>query len=309
MQTFLSSLMTYLTEADIALIREDLKFKRDASLRVNILRTTDSEALKSLSSIGISPIAFPDIAHAYTITRDEEYTIKGNPIFNSGRIYLQSISSQIPALCMDLSPGMNVLDACAAPGSKTSQIMALMNGRGHLDALEPSPVRFSKLERTIYMLKVPNTDAHKMRFQDFHAQNPDKIYDRILLDVPCSGEGRLDTLDGEAVTISLHKHQAERSFELLSLAVGHLSKNGRIVFSTCTMHPIENEEVVARFLELHPEFQMVTIDHAFVAHLDRCSLKERVAAKFPKEVLEKSLRIRPSRKLEGFYVAVLERKK
>lgn len=75
------------------------------------------------------------------------------------------------------------------------------------------------------------------------------------------------------------------------------------------MHPIENEEVVARFLELHPEFQMVTIDHAFVVHLDRCSLKERVAAKFPKEVLEKSLRIRPSRKLEGFYVAVLERKK
>lgn len=224
MQTFLSSLMTYLTEADIALIREDLKFKRDASLRVNALRATDSEALKSLAALGIYPVAFPNIDHAYTITREEEYAIKGNPIFNSGKIYLQSISSQIPALCMNLSPGMNVLDACAAPGSKTSQIMALMNGSGHLDALEPSPVRFSKLERTIHMLKVPNVYAHKMRFQDFHTQNPDKIYDRILLDVPCSGEGRLDTLDGEAVTISLHKHQAERGLEILTLASNHLSE-------------------------------------------------------------------------------------
>ena len=74
------------------------------------------------------------------------------------------------------------------------------------------------------------------------------------------------------------------------------------------MHPIENEEVIAKFLENHPDFQMISLDAPFVAHLDRCSLKDRVAAKFPKEVLEKSLRIRPSRKLEGFYVAVLERK-
>ena len=145
MQTFLSSLMTYLTEADIALIREDLKFKRDASLRVNILRTTDSEALKSLSSIGISPIAFPDIAHAYTITRDEEYTIKGNPIFNSGRIYLQSISSQIPALCMDLSPGMNVLDACAAPRSSAlrNQPLASPISSASAPATRRSPCRKS----------------------------------------------------------------------------------------------------------------------------------------------------------------------
>ena len=126
MQTFLSSLMTYLTEADVVHIQEDLRFKRDASLRVNTLCATDSEALDLLAAIGVTPVAFSNIPHAYTITRDEEYRIKGNPIFNSGKIYLQSISSQIPALCMDLSSGMNVLDACAAPGSKTSQIMALM---------------------------------------------------------------------------------------------------------------------------------------------------------------------------------------
>ena len=95
MQTFLSSLITYLTEADIALIREDLKFKRDASLRVNILRTTDSEALKSLSSIGISPIAFPDIAHAYTITREEEYAI----FADTGTLY-GSLSWYECARCM-----------------------------------------------------------------------------------------------------------------------------------------------------------------------------------------------------------------
>lgn len=152
MQTFLQSLATYLSPGDISAIQADLLVGRRASFRVNTLLSCDEEVLTALKSLDIEPEPFPGIPSAYTISREEEYRLKGNPLFNSGKLYMQSISSQVPVLCMDLSPGMHVLDACAAPGSKTSQIMAIMQGSGVVDALEPSPVRYAKLERTIEML-------------------------------------------------------------------------------------------------------------------------------------------------------------
>lgn len=188
MQTFLQSLQSYLSQEDIDQIHQDLSSGRRASFRVNTLISSDEEVLSGLANIQITPESFPGLSSAYTISRDEEYRLKGNPLFNSGKLYMQSISSQVPVLCMDLSPGMRVLDACAAPGSKTSQIMAIMQGKGILDALEPSPIRLAKLERTMDMLKVPNVKCYKMRLQDFCARHPTKKYDRILLDVPCSGE-------------------------------------------------------------------------------------------------------------------------
>lgn len=146
-----------------------------------------------------------------------------------------------------------------------------------------------------------------MRIQDFDARHPDKKYDRILLDVPCSGEGRLRSVDEEAVTASLHDYQAKRGLEILSRAAKHLAIGGRIVFSTCTTHPSENEMVVKRFLELHRDFEIGAIDIPALEHLEVCHLIPQVATQIPEAIIRHSLRIRPSRQLEGFYVAVLEK--
>lgn len=307
MQTFLQSLQSYLRPSDVEAIRSDLSHGQRASFRVNTLRSGDHEVITALKALDIVPEPFPGIPSAYTISREEEYRLKGNPLFNSGKLYMQSISSQIPVLCMDLSPGMKVLDACAAPGSKTSQIMAIMQGRGMIDALEPSPIRFAKLERTIEMLRVPHVTTHRVKLQDFHARHPDKEYDRILLDVPCSGEGRLRSVDEEAITQSLHEYQAKRALELLSIASEHLTPGGKIVFSTCTPHPTEDEMVIKRFLELHRDFEIGAIDIPALEYLDVCHLGDQIAAQIPEEIIRHSLRIRPSRRLEGFYVAVLQK--
>lgn len=160
------------------------------------------------------------------------------------------------------------------------------------------------------MLSVPNTQTYQCTLQRFLTLHQSLRYDRILLDVPCSGEGRLSDKDAPSLSLSEHQVYADRGFELLSLAAERLAPSGRIVFSTCTLHPSENEAVVSRFLDASPEFRMVTIDlldGIDTMSLDRCSLTQDAARLYSDDVVAQSLRIRPSNQMEGFYVAVLER--
>ncbi len=176
----------------------------------------------------------------------------------AGAYYIQEASATLPVTMLSVDgSGQRVLDLCAAPGGKSTQIADLMNGQGVLVSNEIIPSRASILSENIERMGVENalvisSDPVKLcdRFPGY--------FDRILVDAPCSGEGMFRR-NPEAVSewsLDNVKMCAKRQDMLLDCAVSMLSEDGRIVYSTCTFSPEEDEEAVERFLSRHPEFEV-----------------------------------------------------
>lgn len=173
----------------------------------------------------------------------------------AGVYYLQEASAMAPVALLDPKPGERVCDLCAAPGGKTTQIAGRMLGRGFLVCNEINPKRAKILSRNIERMGVANalvTNEHPEtlanRFPGF--------FDRVLVDAPCSGEGMFRKEEAAVTDWSQETVQmcARRQREILDSAARLVRPGGRLVYSTCTFAPEEDEETVAAFLESHPEF-------------------------------------------------------
>lgn len=173
----------------------------------------------------------------------------------AGVYYLQEASAMAPVALLDPKPGERVCDLCAAPGGKTTQIAGRMLGQGFLVCNEINPKRAKILSRNIERMGVANalvTNEHPetlaSRFSGF--------FDRVLVDAPCSGEGMFRKEEAAVTDWSQETVQmcARRQREILDSAARLVRPGGRLVYSTCTFAPEEDEETVAAFLEAHPEF-------------------------------------------------------
>ena len=173
----------------------------------------------------------------------------------AGVYYLQEASAMAPVALLDPQPGEKVCDLCAAPGGKTTQIAGRMLGQGFLLCNEINPKRAKILSRNIERMAVPNalvTNEHPetlaKRFPGF--------FDRVLVDAPCSGEGMFRKEEAAVTDWSPETVQmcARRQGEILNSAARLVRPGGRLVYSTCTFAPEEDEDAVAAFLEAHPEF-------------------------------------------------------
>lgn len=173
----------------------------------------------------------------------------------AGVYYLQEASAMAPVALLDPQPGEKVCDLCAAPGGKTTQIAGRMLGRGFLLCNEINPKRAKILSRNIERMAVSNalvTNEHPETL----AQRFPGFFDRVLVDAPCSGEGMFRkeeaaVTDWSEETVAMC---ARRQGEILSSAAKLVRPGGRLVYSTCTFAPAEDEGAVAAFLEAHPEF-------------------------------------------------------
>ncbi len=173
----------------------------------------------------------------------------------AGVYYLQEASAMAPVALLDPQPGERICDLCAAPGGKTTQIAGRMLGKGFLLCNEFSPKRARILSRNIERMAVANalvtnedTAVLADRFPGF--------FDRVLVDAPCSGEGMFRKEEAAVTDWSQETVEmcARRQGEILRNAARMVRPGGRLVYSTCTFAPEENEEAVAAFLERHPEF-------------------------------------------------------
>ena len=179
----------------------------------------------------------------------------------AGVYYLQEASAMAPVALLDPQPGEKVCDLCAAPGGKTTQIAGRMMGQGFLLCNEINPKRAKILSRNIERMAVPNalvTNEHpeklEKRFPGF--------FDRVLVDAPCSGEGMFRKEEAAVTDWSQETVEmcARRQAEILDSAANMVRPGGRLVYSTCTFAPEEDEGAVAAFLERHPEFSPEIID-------------------------------------------------
>lgn len=191
---------------------------------------------------------------------DGRYILDGarpglSPLHAAGVYYIQEASAMAPAMVLKAQPGELILDLCAAPGGKSGQIAAALNGRGALVANEPDAGRARILSATLERLGVCNALVTNAWPNELAARFPE-TFDAILVDAPCSGEGmfRREPEARLEWRASSPAGCAARQAGILDEAAKMLKPGGRMVYSTCTFNRAENEQTVFAFLERHPEF-------------------------------------------------------
>lgn len=179
--------------------------------------------------------------------------------FKNGECWLQDEASQLVSEFLDVSDNMKVLDACSAPGTKTAATATLMHNTGHIDAIELHEVRTELINKQMIHLGITNVRTYTMDACDVKDKFEHESYDRILVDVPCSGLGvlrRKADIKLRVTPAQLDELQILQA-SILEGVYECLKIDGIMVYSTCTLNRKENEMQVKSFIDRHPEFELI----------------------------------------------------
>jgi NOL1/NOP2/sun family putative RNA methylase len=225
------------------------------------LRLSRRKALSKVPFI-LEPIPWAENGYYY----DPDTRPGKHPYHEAGLYYLQEPSAMAPAGLLSPKPGDRVLDLCAAPGGKSTQLGDMLEGQGLLVANEINPKRAKILSRNIERMGIPNALVLNMHPRDLEGRFPE-FFDKILVDAPCSGEGMFRkeeaaVTDWSQATVEMC---AGRQAEILDSAAKMLRPGGLLCYSTCTFSPEEDEGAVAAFLSRHPDFHVVPVDAPWFA--------------------------------------------
>ena len=252
-EAYLHRMRSQLGESEFAAYLAAMERQPRRALRVNLLKTTaedfSAQAGFSLTPTGILPESF---------FFEDDVAIGRHPLHAAGLCYVQEPAAQAPAALTEAGRGMTVLDLCAAPGGKTTQLAAMMQNTGLLVANEPVRSRAEILAGNIERLGVTNALVTCMR-PDALASSLGACFDLVLVDAPCSGEGMFRK-DETAVREWSEEHVlacAARQEQILASAALLLKPGGRLVYSTCTFSREENEGAIERFLSAHADFSLI----------------------------------------------------
>ncbi|MBQ2948721.1 MAG: RsmF rRNA methyltransferase first C-terminal domain-containing protein [Clostridia bacterium] len=252
-EAYIIQMKRLLGEAGFFAYEKSLSQPVTRALRINLLLCPDGKAPCGIEGLG-DPV--PWAAGSYFVREGARPGL--SPLHEGGLYYLQEPSalSAVSALCPQ--PGERVLDLCAAPGGKSTQIAGLMQGRGLLVCNEPVPSRAQILSRNIERMGVRHAVVTSAMPDQLAPRFP-SFFDRILVDAPCSGEGmfRRQIEAREEWSENSPRGCADRAMEILEQAAKMLRPGGVMVYSTCTFNDTENEGVLARFISAHPEFSPV----------------------------------------------------
>ena len=230
---------------------------RRRGLRVNTLKT-DVHTLLPLFPLPLTPAPFAPDVFCLPPERDTPFKAGSDPLHHAGAYYMQEPSATVPAAVLAARPGERVLDLCAAPGGKSTQLAAAMRGKGVLWCNEYVPARARILQQNLERCGVRNAvvssgDTGRL------CRALAGWADAVLVDAPCSGEGmfRKEPQALSGWSIDNIRLCAARQDEILDNAALAVRPGGRLVYSTCTFAPEEDELAVARFLRRHPDFFLV----------------------------------------------------
>ncbi len=259
------------------------------TLKINALKTDPEEFKKLLNKVNLRYKAgryLPEFFKLQNLTN-----ITAWEYYASGYFNIQDESAGLACRLLDARPGMRVLDMCAAPGGKTAYIAGLMHDEGEIIAIDRFEARLKIMERNINRLGI---NSIKLVEQDA-LEYDDASFDRVLADVPCSGTGTMckkpdikwkkDLLDIRRMT--------ELQYKLLEKASALVKPGGVVVYSTCSIEPEENGDIVNKFLSEHPEFSL-----------------ENASGSFPMEIIDANGCIQTlphSHQLDGAFAAKLVR--
>ncbi|PKL84202.1 MAG: 16S rRNA (cytosine(967)-C(5))-methyltransferase RsmB [Ignavibacteriae bacterium HGW-Ignavibacteriae-3] len=223
-------------------------------LRVNNLVTNADELKRLLTSVDLKFTDgkyLPDFIHLANLSNitDWEY-------FRKGYFSVQDESTGLPIKLLDVKPEMRVLDLCAAPGGKTAFLADLMQNKGEIVALDRFESRLKILKKNLERLKVTNVKTITIDANDY---SDEKGFDRVLIDAPCSGLGTLTKKPDLKWKRDLGdiRNIVNIQYELLKKGAALLKQGGSLVYSTCTIEPEENFEIIQKFLAENSNFKLI----------------------------------------------------
>lgn len=227
------------------------------AFRVNTNKISE-EDFKKINPFGNEKI--PYVSGGYYLDFEK---VGNHPFHHAGMIYVQEPAAMAPAECIDIAPDSYVLDMCAAPGGKSTQLKNKLNDNGLLVSNEIIPSRCKILTGNIERLGLKNCITTCMDTARLAGIFPD-TFDIIMVDAPCSGEGmfRKEQIAIDEWSFENVQKCAERQREILENAVKCLKSGGAIIYATCTFSLEENEMTVDNFLKLHPDFEIVPVKAA-----------------------------------------------
>lgn len=276
-------------------ILEGYSQKRMVTFRVNTLKTSIEkveEVLKN-NNIEFKKVSWSDVA--YIVKNVREDTLKELEVYKKGEIYLQSLSSMLPPIVLEPKENTDILDMCAAPGGKTTELASLTNNNANITACELNKIRIEKLKYNIE--KQGATSVYIMQ-EDSRRINDFFSFDNILLDAPCSGSGTLNVEDvnlEKIFTKKLIEKSQKAQLELLNKAVKILKQGQEMVYSTCSILNVENEEIVSKILK-NNKVEIVPIEFKGKEELPLLSTK-----------IDGTLCVMPTELYEGFFIAKIRK--
>jgi len=283
-----------------------LSNKLATSFRTNTLKTTSASLEKELINQGFEIEKVSWYSDAFLLKNRSIRELTETEEYKKGFLYIQNLSSMIPSLVLDPQPHEKILDITAAPGSKTTQIAALMQNTGELTANDLSFKRLFKLKENLKNMGVINAKVLNLPGESFWKKLPE-YFDRTLVDVPCSMEGRIRYDDPKTYqdwSPKKIKQLAKLQKYLLRSAVAATRVGGTIVYSTCTLAPEENEEVIEWVVSKTPH--ALTVEKILLPSIQ---LQDGLTSWKKKEFTytKNCTRVFPSTTMEGFFVAKLNK--
>ena len=276
------------------------------SFRVNTLISNRNEVQRYLTEQGFVVNQVEWYNDAFVLENKSIRELTETDIYQNGLIYIQNLSSMIPALVLNPQPNERILDLAAAPGSKTTQLAAMMQNTGEIIANDVSRKRLYKTQELLKQYGITNTKISVAKGEFLWKRFPE-VFDKTLIDVPCSMEGRINTSDPKTYadwSPRKVKQLAMLQKYLLRSAISATNVGGVIVYSTCTLSPEENEEVVEWALQKSEG--AVTVEKIDIQGLHVQSGLTTWKKK-TMNYTENCVRVLPNTSMEGFFVAKLRK--
>jgi NOL1/NOP2/sun family putative RNA methylase len=275
--------------------------KRYQTFRINTLKISIEEAHALLLNRKIDFQRVDCCPYAIIVEKASAPELLKSDLISDGLLYAQGLESMLPVIVLDPKPNERVLDLCAAPGSKTSQIAMHMNNQGTLKANEPIRDRLYRLKS---VLQLTGAKAQISSIDGRRLQEHNGLYDRILVDAPCSCEGRFIVNEHKSFaywSVRKIKEMSHKQKGLLLNASRLLGPSGVMVYATCTFAPEENEEVVDWFLRKSDgRFELAPIQIEGIATYP-CLTQWQKRTYDPR--ISDAARILPNERMEGFFIA------
>lgn len=306
-EAFLERYETILGPEHLKKIIQGFDAVRQTWFRVNLLKGEIQEAVGRLHAEGIPFQMNADFPDAGWVEAGDREALLQSSTYEQGFIYVQGLASQLPVRFLDVNPGLTVLDLAAAPGSKTLQIAGLASTDDEIAAVELVRKRKFKLQ--------DNLKQHGAGHVRVFLQDGTKVwkyrpeyFDRVLLDAPCSSEGRFRLNDESSFsywTPSKVKEMVRKQRRLLFSAFHSLRPGGVLVYSTCAISPDENEGAIQHMLSSFPDCLEIEPIHFDAPERVPPVLQWRKKELDPR--IEESCRLLPSVRMEGFFVCKMRK--
>ncbi|MCR3922759.1 MAG: 16S rRNA (cytosine(967)-C(5))-methyltransferase RsmB [Firmicutes bacterium] len=286
--------LTRLGEQETERLLAANNMRPSVTIRTNTLRTSRTELLTQLTEEGLTVAPSEVAPDGIVLTNAGQLT--GYLTYRSGLFQVQGESAMLTSRVLQPAPGTKVLDACSAPGGKTTHLAQLMNNQGDIIALDIHDHRLALVRANakrlgIDIIRTERLDARELSPEHFG------LFDHILLDVPCSGLGVIRRKPDvkwrreEADIMALASIQQA----MITTAATVLKSGGTLVYSTCTNEPEETEDIITAFLSLHPDFSLV-------------SLTPYLPSAWQADVQTHSIQLYPHIHLvDGFFIAKLQK--